>query len=370
MDASNRPDAIIRAEIDLASIRHNIALAARLSRGVPVMAVVKADAYGHGVETILPLLEKAEVDAFAVANVAEGVRLRELGVRRRILVFGGPLRDQLRDYADHDLEITIAGPHSLRSVLDAGVRLRAHLKIDTGMHRLGMSTTEAAAAVAAVRESDTMELAAVWTHLATADEEDLSFARQQVRDFDNVIRDINGSLPTHIANSGALARMSETVEGRTFVRPGGLLYGMASSRTLEELLPLQPAMRLVSRVVHMLPVKQGESVSYGRSWVAERDTTIATIAAGYADGVPRQLSSTGRVGINGKQYPIAGRVCMDMLMVDIGPQGSGVSVGDEAVLFGDGGPSLTEQAEAARTMAYTLPTGLTARVPRIGQGDG
>jgi alanine racemase len=210
----------------------------------------------------------------------------------------------------------------------------------------------------------------LWTHFANVDG---GFTTEQVDRFDALLATLEGEgVPVpplvHLANTGGLLATPASVRGRQVVRAGGALYGLVSDRMLAGVAAdLRPVMRLVSRVVQVKAVGPGETVSYGRTWRATEPTLIATVAAGYGDGVPRSLSNRGRVGVGGRLYPVAGRVCMDMLMLDLGrPDGPGASVrtGDEAVLFGPGGPSALDVADAAGTIAYVLTTGLTARVPR------
>ena len=363
--------ALVRAEIDLGALRHNLRLLRDRAAGAEVMGVVKADAYGHGADLIVPALRAEGVRTFAVASAREAVRLRDLGVTEHILVFAAPLPSDLPVYAAHDLAVTVSSCDVAEAVVAFGEPLRVHIEVDTGMHRVGLHPEEAPGAVRRLREAGHVEVAGLWTHFATADGRDLSFAQEQLRRFEAVVEAVGEPVPAlHLANSGALARLPEAVRGRALVRPGGLLYGIPSSEALADV-DVQPVMRLVARVVHVQTVAPGETVSYGRTWTAERPSRIATLAVGYGDGLPRQLSNRAEVGIGGRRYRIAGRVCMDMTMVDLGaPDGPGaaVQVGDEAVIFGPGGPSAFEVAGWAGTISYALPCGLTARVPRVPVG--
>lgn len=358
-----------RAEIDLGALRQNVREVQRLAGGVPLMAAVKADAYGHGADLVVPVLRAEGVAAFGVASVQEAVLLRELGVRERVLVFGELVREALPACLRHDIEVTLGSAAAVEEAIAADLALRVHLKVDTGMRRLGVLPAEVGAAAARLRRAPKLTLASVWTHLATADEADPSFSRRQIALFDEV-RAAEGlaDIPHHVANSGGLVQLREAVRGRSWVRPGGLLYGIPSSRVLASRAEVRPVMRLVSRVVRVEQVARGDTVSYGRTWRAEAPTLVATVAAGYADGLPRQLSNRGSVTIRGGTYPIAGTVCMDMLMADLGaPEGPGAAVrrGDEAVIFGHGGPTALEQAERAGTISYALTSALTGRVPRV-----
>jgi len=358
----------IRAEIHLSALRHNVRVLRERAGRAALMGVVKADAYGHGVEHVVPVLREEGIPIFAVASVPEAVRLRALGVTEPVLVFGAPLPEYLPAYAAHDLDVAVTSGETAEAVLAYPAPLRVHVEVDTGMHRLGVPPAEAPAVLARLQATPHVALVGLWTHFATADEPDPSFAREQTARLDALLACVDDTVMVHLANSGALAQVPEAVAGRALVRPGGLLYGIPSSRPVADALPVEPVMRLVSRVVHVQTVAAGETVSYGRTWRAQAPTRVATVAAGYADGLPRQLSGHGAVVVRGRRYPIAGRVCMDMLMLDLGsPGGPGaeVEVGDAAILFGPGGPGLLETAEAAGTITYALTAGLTARVPRV-----
>ena len=366
-DAADLP-VPVSAEIDLGALRHNLRTLRAQAGEAEVLGIVKANAYGHGVEHVVPVLQKEGVTTFAVASVPEAVQLRGLGVAGAILVFAAPLPGDLPAYAAHGIDVTVSSRDIAEAVAAFPDALRVHVKVDTGMHRIGLHPDEVADAVERLRRAPHVEIAGLWTHFATADEADLSFTHEQLERFESVLRAVGEPLPpVHLANSGALFHLPEAVRHRAFVRAGGLLYGLPSSEMLMDV-AVRPVMRLVARVVHLQTVEAGETVSYGRTWRAERPTRIATLSIGYGDGLPRQLSNRAVVGIGGRRYPVAGRVCMDMTMIDLGdPGGEGaeVNVGDQAVIFGPGGPSAFELAEWAETISYDLPCGLTARVPRV-----
>ena len=360
------PPVAIRAEVDLDAIRHNAGLLLARAGDDAVMGVVKADAYGHGAVPVARALAAASVERFAVATVPEAIELRDAGIEAPILVLAAPLDAFLGAYVEHDLEAVVSSPEVAASVLRRG-GLTVHVKVDTGMHRLGLDPATAADTVRLLGAAPGVTVAALWTHLATADAADPSFALEQVRRFDGVLAALGDDAPplVHVGNGPAVLRLPRLTSRRALVRLGGALYGLASDRALAPSMEaLRPAMRLVTRVVHVQTVAAGEAVSYGRTWTAERPTRVATLAAGYADGVPRALSNVGTVGLGGTRCPIVGRVCMDMLMVDASAAPD-VRRGDEAVLFGPGGPSALDAAEAAGTVSYELTSGLTARVPRV-----
>lgn len=362
----------LRAEVDLGAVRHNARELARAAGGDEVVAVVKADAYGHGAVPVTRALAAEGVDRFAVATVPEAVALREGGVRERVLVLAAPLAEFLPAYERHGLEVVVSSPEVAAAVAGRG-GLTAHVKVDTGMHRLGVAPEAAAGVVRQLRAAG-VDVEAVWTHLATADAADPSFALEQVRRFDGVLAALGADAPplVHVRNGPSVVRLPPLTSRPALVRLGGVLYGLSSDPAVAAHMGgLRPAMRLVTRVLHLQTVAPGESVSYGRAWTAERPTLVATLGAGYADGLPRALSGRGEAAVGGRRWPVIGRVCMDMLMVSLGdPDGPGAAVrtGDEAVLFGPGGPTAEEAAAAAGTISYELTSGLTGRVARVHAG--
>lgn len=363
----------LRAEVSLGALRHNARRIMALAGGAEVMAAVKANAYGHGAVPVARALGEAGVPRLAVANVLEGVALREAGIDAPTLVMGAALPEALPVHVRHGLGVTVTSTDGAEAVVASAQRdgsLVVHVKVDTGMHRLGLEPDEAVAALRLLGDAPGVTVEGLWTHFANVDG---GFTTEQVARFDALVARLDGegvAVPPllHLANTGGLLATPESVRGRQVVRTGGALYGLVSDRMLAGVAAdLRPVMRLVARVVQVKTVGPGATVSYGRTWRATEPTRIATVGAGYGDGVPRSLSNRGRVGLGGRLYPVAGRVCMDMLMLDLGrPDGPGgaVRVGDEAVLFGPGGPSALDVADAAGTIAYVLTSGLTARVPR------
>ena len=366
------------AEINLNHLRHNVRLLQAQAGEAALMGVVKADAYGHGVLHVAETLREEGVRHFAVATVPEAVELREAGIEEPLLVLGAPLPHHLSAYERYRLAVTIASPSVADAVIEAarrGAALRVHLKIDTGMHRLGVPPEKAADVAGALHAASGVTLAGVWTHFATAEQVDDPFAGEQLACFRAALEamaDVLDACPDvqiHAAGSGALWSFQDsyTFAHLALVRPGIAFYGLAGEAGVASHIGLRPVMRLVSRVTHLQTLGAGATVSYGRTWQADRPSRIATLGIGYADGYPRQISNRGDVGIGGRRYPIVGLICMDMLMVNLGaPDGPGadVRIGDEAVLFGEGGPSLFEVAAWAGTVPYEVCCGVSARVPR------
>lgn len=361
------------AEVHLGHLRHNARVLQRLAGGVPLMGVVKADAYGHGVHRIAPALYDAGLRHFAVATVPEALALHELGLDAAILIFGAPLPEYLPSYARHGFEVTVSSPAVAEAVLRTAREvgpLRVHLKVDTGMGRIGVTPDDAVALTRRLDGAPGITLAGLWTHFATTDEAEDAFAAEQLARFEPVWQAVGDRFEVvHTANSGSLLAQPELFApfAPTRVRTGITLYGMGPARWLDATVDLRPVLRLTSRVVHLKTVDPGTPISYGRRWEAPRRTRIATVAAGYADGYPRLLSNRAEVGIRGARYPVAGTICMDMFMVDLGPPdgpGAAVELGDEVVLLGRGGPSVFEVAAWAETIPYEICCGLGRRVLR------
>ena len=363
-----------KAEIDLDRLRANLDHVRDLAGPADVMAVVKANAYGHGVEHVLPVLREAGVRQFAVATVQEGIELRELGVEGRILVLEAPLPEYLPAYARHDLSVTIPSMELARAAARrarGGERLRVHLNVDTGMGRIGVPPERAGEAVDLLRAAPDLTIDGVWSHYATAGDPGSAVVRRQFDRFETVIEGLDldwSSTSTHIANSGALVSFPDCVSAlpSPVVRVGITLYGYPPTMGLDEARVWKPVMRLATRILHVKTVEEGTPVSYYHEWTAPRRTRVATLGAGYADGYRRILSGRSEVRVAGRRAPVAGTICMDMTMVDLGPPEEGISVaiGEEAVLFGPGGPTAEEVAAWADTIPYEILSGVSARVPR------
>ena len=354
------------AEVDVASLLVNLDVFR--ATDAEVMAVVKADAYGHGAVRVARVLADAGIRQFAVGTVPEGVELRRAGIAGRILILGAPLPEYLGRYVRHELDVTVPSlgvAEAVREATGRGRGLRAHVKVDTGMGRIGLLPKEAADVVRLLEGASGVELAGLWTHLATADEPELEYSQRQLELFHGVVREVGDAFETiHAANSAAALRLPESlVFDRPLIRAGIGLYGYTALEGLAQEAGLKPVMRLTSRVTHVKWVEPGTTVSYGRRWRAERRTRIATVNAGYGDGYPRLATNRAKVGIAGEHYPVAGTVCMDMFMVDVGDR-TDVAAGDEVVLFGPGGPDAFDLAVCTETIPYEILTRVTRRVPR------
>ncbi|MCI0549465.1 MAG: alanine racemase [Anaerolineae bacterium] len=353
-------------EVNLPQLRKNIEAIRAHVTPAKVMAMVKANAYGHGVDGVAPFIEPI-VDYFGVAILEEGIYLRELGITKPILVAGGTLPEQIPEFIVHDLILTVSSPDLLASV-DAAAesakkKLIAHLKIDTGMERIGVHYYEAESFLEQSLKCRNIEIEGIYTHLANSEERDLIHARLQLERFQNVLRFYEKrSLPTpirHIANSGAVLQFPES--HLDMVRPGLMLYGVypvGVSHTVE----IEPALIWRSRVAYSKITRPGYPVSYGSLWQAEAETRIVTIPCGYADGYFRRMTNQAQVIVNGKKYPQVGRICMDQFMVNVGADIA--EVGDEVVLLGEG-ITAYDLAEWTGTNEYEVLTNINTRVPRV-----
>ncbi len=362
------------AEVDLGAFRHNFKqISRKLTKGVSLLPVVKADAYGHGMEEIARTSLSCGAKLLGVANIEEGIFLRKRGIKAPILILGSvyPLSNfaYILRYKLSPTICSVQASEELSKI--AKIRrqeARVHIKVDTGMGRIGISAENAAGLVKRVVQLPGIIVEGIFTHLAAADS-DYEFTMEQIRKFQSVIdelkRDNINIKYKHAANSTAILRYS----GAHFnlARPGISLYGLVPFEGAEKEIDLKPVMQLKTRIVFVKRVKKGTSVSYGRTWKAESDSIIGTLPIGYADGYNRLLSNKGEVLIRGKRIPIVGRVCMDMCMVDITSLPE-VKVGEEVVLIGSQGKERITADEIAKligTISYEVVCAISKRVPRI-----
>jgi alanine racemase len=361
------------ARVDLDALTQNFLeikrfVAADTSRVAPaVLAVVKANAYGHGAVRVGLALESAGVSMLACADIDEGVELRRSGLRVPILVFGALSVSDLDGVFDYRLTPTISSPWAARALQDAAARRRValgyHLKIDTGMNRLGFRHDNLGRTLPEVLNSPNLRLKAMYTHFATADmPEHPLFEQQRVR-FDRAsdkAADLgSSSVPRHAANSAALLR-DERV-WHDLVRPGLLLYGIVPP-PMASTLALTPVMSLTSRVVAVKELRPGEGLGYGWRNVYEVPTTVAVVPVGYGDGLDCRLAGQGHVLIRGRRVPIVGAVSMDMLTADV--TGLDVEPGDEVVIIGSQGDAVEQRMDACEMAAAigTIPWEIVSRI--------
>jgi len=361
------------ALIDLRAIAHNVsALKARVGSNVALMAVVKANAYGHGHDRVARTVLAAGAIWLAVARIAEGVELRQAGISAPILVMGAHRPGEAETAAAHDLAVTVNDlPFALALAHQAGMTgrpLKVHVKVDTGMGRFGLLPDEVLPFLAQLARHPELELEGLWTHFATADEGDKSYARRQFAIFRQVAGAARASydIPLlHVANSAAILDLPET--WLDAVRPGIAIYGLYPSAEVSTTVPLTPALSLISHVGRVRTLSAGSSVSYGRTFTATQPTSVALVPIGYGDGLHRLLSNRGQVLIRGRRASIIGRVCMDNIIADVSGI-DGVQTGDPVVLIGRQGDeqiSAEEVAAWGETINYEVTTSLLPRVQRI-----
>lgn len=352
------------AAVDLDAIVHNVRALRALLPGRPAfMAVVKADAYGHGAVPVSQAATGAGAQWLGVATADEALDLRAAGLRSPILVLGPAPREWLPDLVRAGCAVTIQDEASLAAAaaVSAPDRPRIHIKVDTGMTRLGIDPARLAGLVAAVDPARVV-VEGVFTHLACADDPDPGMTRAQLAAFAFAADVVRARFPGALRHAAASAAVIAHPEAALdLVRVGIALYGVPPAPHLSSV-DVRPAMSLVSRVIRTRRVEAGTPVSYGATYRAPRDTVIATVPVGYADGYPRALSGRGEMLVGGRRCPVAGRVCMDYTMLDVGDVP--VREGDEVTVFGPGLPA-TEVAEAAGTIAYELFCRIGPRVPRI-----
>ncbi|MDR2313195.1 MAG: alanine racemase [Spirochaetaceae bacterium] len=362
-----------RALIHLDHLKENIALVTEKT-GRAICMPLKAGAYGHGALELAGAALAAGVTYLAVATVGEGTELRQGGIEAPVLLLSIPLPEEIKELAASDME-PLAGDGEYIDALDheaarTGKRIRVHLKIDTGMGRIGCSPAMAPALASRITKSKNLMLAGTATHLAVSDSlapKDRAFTNRQLEVFSAAVEAIKalGVDPglVHAANTGAVTFYS----GAWFdmVRPGILLYGYApKDKTGKAAVPVKPLMELVSSLVFIKPVARGTTVSYGRIWKARTGTVIGTIPIGYADGLPRGLGNTWRILAGGVLRPLAGRICMDQCMVDLG-RDSGLRRWDRVTIFGGKAPHAGVMASLLGTIPYEITCNINKRVPRI-----
>ncbi|MEK7813119.1 MAG: alanine racemase, partial [Candidatus Desantisbacteria bacterium] len=374
-------------EVDLDNITHNVAEIRRIiGNSCQIMAIVKAAAYGHGAVAVAKTAIDAGVQRLGTACLSEGISLRDAGINCPILSLGPPMMDETEDYIHYNITPSIFSLEQAKifseQAVSNGIPVKIHIKIDTGMARLGVLYTEAFELIKRVDSLPGIEIEGIFSHLASSDSVDKAYAYEQFRRFTGVInrlKRIGISVPiTHIANSGAIIDLPEMQ--LDMVRPGIAIYGLFPSKSVSQRVSFQPAMSFKTRIIHLkempkdlpvqgfLPVYGG--ISYGRTYVKKK-IKVATIPVGYADGYPRALSNKAEVLIQGQRAPIIGRVTMNFSMIDVShiPE---VKIGDEVVLFGkqlntgiELSLSVDELAEICGTISYEILCGINPSILRV-----
>ena len=361
-----------QVEVNLGRLAENYAAIHRQVAPARLMVILKANAYGHGMVEVARFMQSQGADMLGVAVLEEGLLLREKGITAPILVLGGILGNQVPLFLKYDLTLTASSVEKLEQVEAAaeamGVTARVHLKIDTGMERIGVHYYNADALLEASLKCCCVQVEGIFSHFANADSADLGFARLQLERFEEVLRFYERrSLPCpmrHMANSAAILQLPESYFD--MVRPGILLYGVYPSREVRPSVPVRPALSWKTQVVYFKVVKPSHPVGYGSTWQSDHLVRVVTLPVGYGDGYFRSMSGKAQVLLNGKHYPVVGRIAMDQMMVNI--EWDSAYNGDEVILIGEsGGEVITcdDLAEWAGTIPYEILTNINTRVPRV-----
>ncbi len=355
-------------EVNLSQLRKNIEAIRAHVAPAKVMPMVKANAYGHGVDGVAPYIEPY-IDYFGVAILEEGIHLRELGITKPILVAGGTLPEQVSYFGEYDLTLT-GSSVELLEVADkvsrsTGKRIKTHLKIDTGMERVGVHEYEAEALIEKASACSHLDIEGIYTHLANSEVPDKIHSSLQLERFREVLEIYNKrSIPVpplrHISNSGGILNLPEA--NYDLVRPGILFYGVYPGSEVDHVVDVKPALKWRSKVAFSKITRPGRAVSYGSLWQTDVPARIVTIPCGYADGYFRRMTNRAQVIVNGRKYPQVGRICMDQFMVSVGDDEA--QVGDDVVLLGNG-IRAEDFAEWAGTNEYEVLTNINTRVPRV-----
>ncbi len=364
----NRP---VWAEVSLQALRHNYReIKKQLAAGVKLCAVVKANAYGHGAVAAARVAVEEGAEYLAVATLSEGMELRQAGFTTPILVLGLVMPEDAKDVVDYELtqvvcELSLAEALS-REAVRQQKKARIHLKVDTGMGRIGVRPEEIGDLAEKIAKLPNLAIEGMFSHFAMADCRDKGYTQKQLAAFKEAIAAVEGRgvklAIKHIAESAAILEIPEA--HFDMVRAGVIQYGLWPSEEVTHPIDLQPVMSLKAKVVWLKTLHKGESIGYGRQFIAGRECRIATLPIGYADGYIRAYGKEGFVEIHGQKAPIAGRVCMDQVMVDV-TDIPNVQIGDVVTLFGSDSLTIDEVARWGDTINYEVPCLLSARVPRV-----
>jgi alanine racemase len=360
-------------EVSLARLTENLRLIQAKVAPAKVMTILKANAYGHGLIEVARHVVACGADYLGVAVLEEGILLREQGITAPILVLGGIMGNQVPLFLQHALTLTASSIEKLEQVESAATQMnlpaRVHLKIDTGMERIGMHYYSAEALLEASLRCRNVTIEGIFSHFASADSANLTYAHLQLERFQEVLRFYERrSLPPpplrHMANSAAILQLPESYFD--LVRPGIVLYGVYPSEEVAHTLSVRPALTWKSNVVYFKVVKPGHPVGYGSTWQSDHLVRLITIPVGYGDGYFRSMSNKAEVIVRGKRYPVVGRISMDQITVNI--EWESAYNGDEVLLIGEAGETVLtveELAEWAGTIPYEILTNINTRVPRV-----
>lgn len=364
------------ARIHLQNIRANLdGIRQAVGPTRKILIAVKANAYGHGAVEVSRMAEASGIDWLGVATVPEGLQLRDAGLRLPILKFSPSFPEEIPAAVGARITLAVCSREQAEAMeaaaRDIGAPATAHLKVDTGMGRVGVPPEQAPELAAFIEaHCPNLRLEGIFTHLPVSDEADPAYTQAQITRFRATVDAVEAAIGrrvglVHCANSGAV--LGHEPAWMDMVRPGIMIYGFYPDEGTPRTIPLKPGLSFLTRVSFLKKVPAGTAIGYGRTWIAPEDTWIATIPAGYADGFNRLFSNRGRVLIGGASYPLAGRVCMDQSMVNLGPA-TDVKVGDEVVLIGRSGDqeiTVDEWARMLGTISYEVTCQINGRVQRV-----
>ena len=354
-------------------LRHNYHLIKSLVHPAKVLCVMKANAYGHGAIEVSKTLVKEGAEFLGVAYLDEGIELRKVGIDTPILLFGIHLSETYKKVVEFNIDITLTDIwqiEPLKSVCkQLNKKARIHIKFDTGMNRVGFRKDQLELAVEKIFSEPLFEVIGVYSHFSSSDEDDLSYTKKQLDQFETVKSYIKDKYARkilyHIANSGGIMRLKDSHQD--MVRPGAMLYGYPSDPNFKLTYDIKEVMSFESKIALIKCIDAGEPVSYGRRFYTTAETRIAIIPVGYADGYDRRFTNTGKVLIKGKRYPIIGAVCMDQIIVNLGHETT-LQVGDDVTLLGKQGDDYISNVDLCRqlgTIPYEITCGISRRVQRV-----
>jgi alanine racemase len=365
------------AEIDLSNLAFNLSqIKKRLSPEIKIMPIVKADAYGHGIVEVSQYLAAQGIDYLGVATVDEGIYLRKAGITISLLVLGTILPEEAEALLEYNLIPTICNRDTAvilnRLASQRNIPVKIHIKIDTGMGRIGVWHEEVLDFFSKIKELGQLEFEGIWTHFASA--EDMEFTNLQLGRFNFILRGLEqlGYKFAYIHAANSTAILKNTSSHFNMVRPGLALYGVYPDISVRQTIELKPVMQLKTRIIFLKKVSAGQSISYGRTFVTSRESLIATLPIGYGDGYAWSLSNRAMVIVEGRRVPIVGRVCMDQIMIDVTDVGD-VKLGEEVVLIGQQDNeriSVEELASLSGTIPYEILCRIASRIPRIYKASG
>ena len=352
-------------EVNTDSFRYNIKRIQETHKDRKIIGVVKADSYGMGAVRMAHELLKCGVDFFAVACVKEAVELRENGINEKILILGGVFNEELADVEKYDFHIALTSMEQLKYIHENSLNIKCHLKLETGMGRVGFNEKEAEDVKRYVKENGIKNIIGVYTHLSVSDEQgedNRRYTEKQIEKF-NKFGGIDTIEYRHVLNSGGIIN-NTGMDNANYVRAGIIQYGVCSGKIAEG---YKPVFTFKSRVLFLKTLAEDSDISYGRTANLKKGTMVATVAVGYADGFRREISNKGTVTINGVECAVRGKVCMDMFMAEIPEElRDKIAVGDEVILYGE---NIGEKAKLMNTSVYELFTGISKRVDRVYVGN-